>query len=147
MLYSCGPFCRCAEVSCAGSNHHQLTIFHPRECQHAETQAGQCCEIVYTPAYRPVSSLSTPLLRCVMHQPFKVADANPSRKTLVLDLDETLVHSTVKPFPSANFAVEIYLGGNYCKFHVFKRPYVDQFLRQVRVYVMFWPGHVHASRK
>lgn len=55
-----------------------------------------------------------------------------SRKTLVLDLDETLVHSTVKPSPLASFAVEVYLEGNYCKFHVFKRPFVDHFLRQVR---------------
>ena len=76
------------------------------------------------------------------------------RKTLVLDLDETLIHSTTRPlFPSATGSsgildfgsligfggrtkkaghmVEVYMGGRSTLYHVYKRPFVDYFLRKV----------------
>lgn len=69
-------------------------------------------------------------------------------KTLVLDLDETLIHSTSRPMNSPNagmlgsfgFArrnkgsghmVEVTLGGRSTLYHVYKRPFVDYFLRKV----------------
>jgi hypothetical protein len=86
-------------------------------------------------------------------------------KTLVLDLDETLIHSTSRPFPtySSSFfsssrkhggdslfssrslfgpgkhrgkrgeghVVEVMLGGRRTVYHVYKRPFVDFFLRTV----------------
>ena len=75
-----------------------------------------------------------------------------SQKTLVLDLDETLIHSTSRPFanfshsPSSLFGlkafrrgslgnshtVEVVLGGKSTTYHVYKRPFVDYFLRKVR---------------
>lgn len=75
-----------------------------------------------------------------------------SQKTLVLDLDETLIHSTSRPFanfshsPSSLFGlkafrrgslgtshtVEVVLGGKCTTYHVYKRPFVDYFLRKVR---------------
>ena len=75
-----------------------------------------------------------------------------SQKTLVLDLDETLIHSTSRPFanfshsPSSLFGlkafrrgslcnshtVEVVLGGKRTTYHVYKRPFVDYFLRKVR---------------
>ena len=75
-----------------------------------------------------------------------------SQKTLVLDLDETLIHSTSRPFtnfshsPSSLFGlkafrrgslgnshtVEVVLGGKSTIYHVYKRPFVDYFLRKVR---------------
>ena len=74
-----------------------------------------------------------------------------SQKTLVLDLDETLIHSTSRPFanfshsPSSLFGlkafrrgslgnshtVEVVLGGKSTTYHVYKRPFVDYFLRKV----------------
>ncbi|KAF5388255.1 hypothetical protein D9615_000368 [Tricholomella constricta] len=70
-------------------------------------------------------------------------------KTLVLDLDETLIHSTSRPIHSsgsggsglfglgsfdsrnkgASHMVEVVLGGRSTLYHVYKRPFVDFFLR------------------
>jgi CTD nuclear envelope phosphatase 1 len=85
------------------------------------------------------------------------ANTPPSRKpgirqpkTLVLDLDETLIHSTSKPMASggaglfgrlsslgrrnssAGHMVEVVLQGKSTLYHVYKRPFVDFFLRTVR---------------
>jgi len=55
----------------------------------------------------------------------------PKRKTLILDLDETLVHSTLKPVTHHHITVEVLIDGVACTFYVIKRPYVDDFLRKV----------------
>ena len=66
-------------------------------------------------------------------------------KTLVLDLDETLIHSTSKPMSSSSsgsgllgfgrrnngHTVEVFLSGRSTIYHVYKRPFVDYFLRKV----------------
>jgi CTD nuclear envelope phosphatase 1 len=72
-------------------------------------------------------------------------------KTLVLDLDETLIHSTSRPLfasgsggsgllglggfgkrnKGAGHVVEVVLGGRSTLYHVYKRPFVDYFLRKV----------------
>ena len=70
-------------------------------------------------------------------------------KTLVLDLDETLIHSTSRPMDcgassgiisslgfsrrnkGAGHTVEVVLGGRSTLYHVYKRPFVDYFLRKV----------------
>ncbi|KAG7449313.1 NIF-domain-containing protein [Guyanagaster necrorhizus] len=71
-------------------------------------------------------------------------------KTLVLDLDETLIHSTSRPMPSSSsgsgffglstftrrnkssgHVVEVVMGGRSTLYHVYKRPFVDFFLRTV----------------
>lgn len=51
------------------------------------------------------------------------------KKCLVLDLDETLVHSSFKPVPNADFVISIELEGEIHHVYVLKRPGVDQFLR------------------
>jgi CTD nuclear envelope phosphatase 1 len=73
-------------------------------------------------------------------------------KTLVLDLDETLIHSTTRPMAHLAYAgsgllgliglgsknkgsglvVEVVLNGRSTVYHVYKRPFVDYFLRKVR---------------
>lgn len=85
-------------------------------------------------------------------------------KTLILDLDETLIHSTSRPINiqssgvggggglvginlsglfggsqrrggggrSEGHTVEVVLGGRSTLYHVYKRPYVDHFLKKVR---------------
>lgn len=90
------------------------------------------------------------------------------RKTLILDLDETLIHSTSRPmsmqssgmgsgsglvginlaalFPGGQrrgggggrgegHTVEVVLGGRSTLYHVYKRPYVDHFLKKVSTQV------------
>lgn len=53
------------------------------------------------------------------------------RKTLVLDLDETLVHSSFKPIPNPDFIVPVEIEDIVHKVYVMKRPGVDQFLKEM----------------
>eukprot|EP00002_Diphylleia_rotans_P027758 TRINITY_DN5576_c0_g1_i2.p1 TRINITY_DN5576_c0_g1~~TRINITY_DN5576_c0_g1_i2.p1 ORF type:complete len:213 (-),score=51.29 TRINITY_DN5576_c0_g1_i2:775-1413(-) len=55
----------------------------------------------------------------------------PPKKTIVLDLDETLVHSSFKPVPNADFVVDIEIEGVHHRVYVCKRPFVDTFLIEV----------------
>ncbi|KAF9247251.1 NLI interacting factor-like phosphatase-domain-containing protein [Melanogaster broomeanus] len=81
------------------------------------------------------------------HTPTITAHKTPFHlpKTLVLDLDETLIHSTSKEMSlsSGGFGllgfgrrnmghtVEVVLGDHSTLYHVYKRPFVDYFLRKV----------------
>jgi len=53
------------------------------------------------------------------------------KKTLVLDLDETLVHSSFKYIPDADFEITIELAGALHRVYVRKRPGVHRFLEHV----------------
>jgi len=53
------------------------------------------------------------------------------RKTLVLDLDETLVHSSFKPIPNPDFIIPVEIEDQIHKVYVVKRPNVDQFLKRM----------------
>ena len=50
--------------------------------------------------------------------------------TLVLDLDETLVHSSFKPVPNPDFVIPVEIDGVVTDVYVLKRPWVDYFLEQ-----------------
>ena len=51
-----------------------------------------------------------------------------SRVTLILDLDETLVHSSFEPVARADLHIPVVLDGERYVAYVKKRPYVEQFL-------------------
>lgn len=53
------------------------------------------------------------------------------KKCLVLDLDETLVHSSFKILHQADFTIPVEIEGNYHNVYVIKRPGVDEFMRRV----------------
>ncbi|KAF9461294.1 HAD-like domain-containing protein [Collybia nuda] len=53
------------------------------------------------------------------------------RKCLVLDLDETLVHSSFKAVQQADFIVPVEIEYHWHHFHVLKRPGVDNFLKKM----------------
>lgn len=64
------------------------------------------------------------------------------RKTLVLDLDETLIHShhdgvvrqaAVKPGTPPDFVLRVVIDGHPVRFFVHKRPHVDFFLNVVSI--------------
>ncbi|KAF9973571.1 Nuclear envelope morphology protein 1 [Actinomortierella ambigua] len=55
----------------------------------------------------------------------------PKKKTLVLDLDETLIHSTSRGSRSPGFMVEVLVDHHACLYYVYKRPHVDYFLKKV----------------
>ncbi|ORX95369.1 NIF-domain-containing protein [Basidiobolus meristosporus CBS 931.73] len=60
-----------------------------------------------------------------------LASEDKGKKCLVLDLDETLVHSSFKVVENADFIVPVNIEGQIHKVYVLKRPGVDEFLRQV----------------
>jgi len=53
------------------------------------------------------------------------------RKCLVLDLDETLVHSSFKPIPDPDFIIPVEIEGVYHHVYVAKRPGCDMFLERM----------------
>lgn len=57
------------------------------------------------------------------------------RKTLVLDLDETLIHSSCRSSANYDFHVEVLVEGqkHACLYFVYRRPGVEQFLNTVRL--------------
>ncbi|KAI9883458.1 MAG: hypothetical protein M1823_004770 [Watsoniomyces obsoletus] len=53
------------------------------------------------------------------------------RKCLVLDLDETLVHSSFKVLSQADFTIPVDIEGHIHNVYVIKRPGVDEFMKRV----------------
>lgn len=53
------------------------------------------------------------------------------RKCLVLDLDETLLHSSFKMLPSADYIVPVEIESQTHNVYVIKRPGVDNFLTEM----------------
>ncbi|CAI7857678.1 unnamed protein product [Closterium sp. NIES-53] len=58
----------------------------------------------------------------------QLSNGRAARKTLVLDLDETLVHSSFSAPPNADFVVPLTMDGRTASVFVLKRPGVEQFL-------------------
>ncbi|OSD06746.1 NIF-domain-containing protein [Trametes coccinea BRFM310] len=60
-----------------------------------------------------------------------VAPEYAGRKCLVLDLDETLVHSSLRPVNSPDYIVPVEIESYWHNFYVLKRPGVDEFLKRM----------------
>ncbi|TRM69569.1 HAD-like domain-containing protein [Schizophyllum amplum] len=60
-----------------------------------------------------------------------IAPQHVGKKCLVLDLDETLVHSSFKAVPQVDFVVPVEIECHWHHFHVLKRPGVDNFLKRM----------------
>ncbi|CAG9803801.1 unnamed protein product [Chironomus riparius] len=60
-----------------------------------------------------------------------VRHSDMHKKCMVIDLDETLVHSSFKPIPNADFIVPVEIDGTIHQVYVLKRPYVDEFLKKM----------------
>ena len=59
------------------------------------------------------------------------AGASDGRKTLVLDLDETLIHSSFDPNQPHQFSIPVCVGGKECRAFVAVRPGVELFLENM----------------
>jgi len=68
----------------------------------------------------PTPHLLPPLLEIDQH-----------KKCMVIDLDETLVHSSFKPISNADFVVPVEIDGTVHQVYVLKRPNVDEFLQKM----------------
>ena len=53
------------------------------------------------------------------------------KKTLVLDLDETLVHSSFKPIENPDIILPVEIEGNICNIFILVRPGVQEFLKRM----------------
>ena len=53
------------------------------------------------------------------------------KKTLILDLDETLVHSSFTPILNPDLQIEVEIEGQMCEVFVLKRPGVDEMLERL----------------
>lgn len=53
------------------------------------------------------------------------------KKCLVLDLDETLVHSSFKPVPNPDFIIPVEIEDKVVEVYVLKRPFMDRFMAEV----------------
>ncbi|KAF9149971.1 Nuclear envelope morphology protein 1 [Linnemannia schmuckeri] len=74
---------------------------------------------------RPMSGLSSG------YHGASVGGMGARKKTLVLDLDETLIHSTSRGSRSQGYMVEVLVDRHACLYYVYKRPHVDYFLKKV----------------
>ena len=54
-----------------------------------------------------------------------------SKPCLVLDLDETLVHSSFRPVPNPDYIIPVEIDGKITDVYVLKRPWVDLFLTEM----------------
>ena len=94
----------------------------------------------------PYSSVRPRVNRVVL--PRKVSDAPPI--SLVLDLDETLVHCSVEPIPDPDLRFPVVFGGHTYQVYVRKRPFLERFLARVaskfEVTVFTASQSVYASR-
>ena len=60
-----------------------------------------------------------------------LAKEDVGKKCLVLDLDETLIHSSFKPVPNPDFIIPVEIEGVVHSVYVLKRPHVDDFLKRL----------------
>lgn len=60
-----------------------------------------------------------------------IAPEDANKKTLVLDLDETLVHSSFKPIPDPDYIIPVEIEGKVVDVYVLKRPHMDAFMAAV----------------
>ncbi|KAJ3504228.1 hypothetical protein NMY22_g17992 [Coprinellus aureogranulatus] len=72
--------------------------------------------------------LGSPLARPLLPP---IAPIHAGRKCLVLDLDETLVHSSFKSISQADYVVPVEIEYHWHNVYVIKRPGVDNFLKKM----------------
>ncbi|CAH2034382.1 unnamed protein product [Thlaspi arvense] len=126
--------CSAAAVTAAGSIFTSLNMsiftFHIR--------LWRCVSRFFRIA--TTTSSSTPSRRATMKQGYKKLKnhenqphRNDMKRTIVLDLDETLVHSSMEPPVRVNvdFMVRIKIEGAVIPMFVVKRPGVDEFLERI----------------
>ncbi|VDD97244.1 unnamed protein product [Enterobius vermicularis] len=57
--------------------------------------------------------------------------SDSDKKCLIIDLDETLVHSSFKPVENPDFVIPVDIDNVTHQVYVLKRPYVDEFLEKI----------------
>jgi len=97
---------------------------HPSSNSDVTDQKESSSSSSAAPQVAPVSPGQKPLLPAIRPQ-------DAGKKCIVIDLDETLVHSSFKPISNADFIVPVEIDNVIHQVYVLKRPYVDEFLIKV----------------
>eukprot|EP01041_Mallomonas_annulata_P011752 gene11752-24648_t len=121
------------EKSMDSSNHSQSedsASSHPSHGVEVVEESEETEEEEFNPYFfisslPPYSDVSSPGRLCLPNS------ITPQRMTLVLDLDETLVHCTVDPISRPDLVFPVAFNGTSYKVFVRKRPYLDYFLETV----------------
>lgn len=98
---------------CFGNNNNNNNNNPPTNCQVPPVEENGNT--------RPTERYLLPALR----------NQDADRKCVVIDLDETLVHSSFKPISNADFIVPVEIDGTVHQVYVLKRPHVDEFLQRM----------------
>uniref|UniRef100_A0A3B3DUJ9 protein-serine/threonine phosphatase n=1 Tax=Oryzias melastigma TaxID=30732 RepID=A0A3B3DUJ9_ORYME len=81
-------------------------------------QSKSCCREEIKPHF------SKPLLP-------QMESSDAGKICVVIDLDETLVHSSFKPMNNPDFIIPVEIEGKLHQVYVLKRPHVDEFLKRM----------------
>uniref|UniRef100_A0A8C0MDU6 protein-serine/threonine phosphatase n=1 Tax=Canis lupus familiaris TaxID=9615 RepID=A0A8C0MDU6_CANLF len=117
-------------------------IFKAFFCCFRAQHVGQSSSSTELSAYKEEANTiaKSDLLHCLQYQFYQipgtcllpeVTEEDQGRICVVIDLDETLVHSSFKPINNADFVVPVEIEGTTHQVYVLKRPYVDEFLRRM----------------
>lgn len=77
----------------------------------------------------PEENGSLPKGETFLLSPIRVQDRN--KFCVVIDLDETLVHSSFTPVNNPDFIIPVEIDGTVHQVYVMKRPFVDEFLQKM----------------
>ncbi|XP_059575383.1 carboxy-terminal domain RNA polymerase II polypeptide A small phosphatase 2 isoform X1 [Alligator mississippiensis] len=110
-------------------------------CLRAQNVGQPGCGGEHGPRTEQASTIAkSDLLPCLQYQFYQIPSAcllpeaaqqDQGRICVVIDLDETLVHSSFKPISNADFIVPVEIEGTTHQVYVLKRPFVDEFLRRM----------------
>ncbi|XP_025069166.1 carboxy-terminal domain RNA polymerase II polypeptide A small phosphatase 2 isoform X3 [Alligator sinensis] len=97
-------------------------------CLRAQNVGQPGCGGEHGPRTEQASTIAKIPSACLLPE---AAQQDQGRICVVIDLDETLVHSSFKPISNADFIVPVEIEGTTHQVYVLKRPFVDEFLRRM----------------
>ncbi|KAM9483884.1 carboxy-terminal domain RNA polymerase II polypeptide A small phosphatase 1-like isoform 3-T3 [Salvelinus alpinus] len=130
-------------MQCLRSLHHSgvptHTVSLKKPCNRGFFQSLFCCLCHKETKQIPINN-NAPLLveenRTISKVPAKpllpqIKSKDAGKICVVIDLDETLVHSSFKPLNNADFIIPVEIDGTVHQVYVLKRPHVDEYLRRM----------------
>ncbi|XP_025900873.1 carboxy-terminal domain RNA polymerase II polypeptide A small phosphatase 2 [Nothoprocta perdicaria] len=141
-MRSCEPLCFAGGSGCGSSpkKPRGRSIFKALFCCLRAGGAGGCGAEHGVCKEEPGPVAKSDLLPCLQYQFYQIpgpcllpeaTQQDQGRICVVIDLDETLVHSSFKPISNADFVVPVEIEGTTHQVYVLKRPFVDEFLRRM----------------
>ncbi|CAH8825005.1 unnamed protein product [Trichobilharzia szidati] len=129
-------FSRRKETSVGKTKHYDpvlgTTVTRPVKSSASHSETEKNSDVDQSHVFSPLPSQALPeTVNTDEHQTALLgpkSEADKSKKCFVIDLDETLVHSSFKVIEHADFKVGVEIDGVTHRVYVLKRPHVDLFL-------------------